>query len=88
VIRPSNVLADIDEAVLYFEERSDVLDGDYGQPAPNEAMTMEVSLREARAAVAELVEAARVVERFAVRHYDDAMYDRLFAALAAFGDAA
>ncbi len=41
--------ATLDECLEYFEDRYDVIDGDYGQPAPNKEMRMgqmiEMALR-------------------------------------------
>lgn len=39
------------ECETYLAEREDVIDGDYGEPAPNQEMTL---LREVRAAVARI----------------------------------
>jgi len=54
-----------------------------------ERKRQQCALREARAAVAELVEAAATVERMATRHDgDERMFNRLRAALLKFGGAA
>ena len=45
-------LADIDEAITYFTERSDVGDGDDGQPVANEAMRHDMALTAARTTLA------------------------------------
>lgn len=37
----------LEQALEYFENREDVIDGDYGQPAPNKEMTLAQELRSA-----------------------------------------
>jgi hypothetical protein len=39
--------AAINEALEYFEDREDVVDGDYGEPAPNREMALAQVLRAA-----------------------------------------
>lgn len=34
------MVAALEEAAEYFNDRSDVVDGDYGQPAPNKEMRL------------------------------------------------
>lgn len=34
------MVSDLYEVAAYFESRADVKDGDYGQPEPNEEMTL------------------------------------------------
>jgi hypothetical protein len=47
-LRAKNVLlAALDEALEYFDDCADVIDGDYGEPAPNKAMLVAQSLRAA-----------------------------------------
>jgi hypothetical protein len=43
--------AALDELETYFDGRSDVVDGDYGVPAPNEEMILRQTVREAQAAL-------------------------------------
>lgn len=38
----------LDEIEEYLEDREDVVDGDYGQPAPNKEMRLLAELRAAR----------------------------------------
>jgi hypothetical protein len=39
--------AALDEALEYFEDREDVVDGSYGEPAPNKEMQLAQSIRAA-----------------------------------------
>jgi hypothetical protein len=41
------LVAALNEALEYFEDREDVVDGDYGEPAPNKEMQLAQSLRAA-----------------------------------------
>jgi hypothetical protein len=66
------------------------LDGLYSTLPGTNTITNEKwpEAQKARAAVAELIEAATAVERLATRHNgDDRMFDRLHAALASFSEA-
>jgi hypothetical protein len=37
--------AELNECLEYFEDHSDVVDGDYGEPAPNKEMQMTTSIK-------------------------------------------
>ena len=54
-----DVLAVLGEVEDYFADRSDVVDGDYGQPAPNAEMNLMRSYGVALDAIAELIAADR-----------------------------
>jgi hypothetical protein len=43
------LLAALYDAEAYFDNHADVVDGDYGEPAPNKAMTMLATIRAALA---------------------------------------
>jgi hypothetical protein len=52
LITQNRALADaLREVLEYFEDREDVVDGDYGQPKPNEAMRQAQMIRAALAKV-------------------------------------
>lgn len=54
----TRAFADLAEVEAYLEAREDVIDGDYGEPAPNEEMNRLRDLRDATKLFAELVTAA------------------------------
>jgi len=54
-----DVLAVLGEVEDYFADRSDVVDGDYGQPEANAEMILLQEFGDAREAVAGVVEALR-----------------------------
>jgi hypothetical protein len=54
-----NVLSNIDLVLDYLDNMADVVDGDYGQPEPNEEMNLARELQEARDAVVALVGAMK-----------------------------
>jgi hypothetical protein len=56
-----NALSNIDLVLDYLESRSDVVDGDYGQPEPNEEMNLSRELQEARDAIVALVAVANSI---------------------------
>jgi len=50
--RTETLMAAVEEALEFAEDQEDVVDGDYGFPAPNRAMLLAQSLRAALAKVA------------------------------------
>lgn len=52
-----SAFANLAEIEAYLANRSDVVDGDYGQPDANEEMRLELELREALAMIRELLSA-------------------------------
>jgi hypothetical protein len=45
--RISRLEADLEECAEYFKDRCDVVDGDYGEPAPNNEMRLYSMIQEA-----------------------------------------
>ena len=43
---PLEIAVMLEDLHDYFDKRSDVVDGDYGQPEPNQAMVIANSIRE------------------------------------------
>jgi len=58
-----DVLAVLGEVEDYFADRSDVVDGDYGQPTPNAEMNLMRSYGVALDAIAELIAADKEYDK-------------------------